>query len=352
MEYFKEYIMWRHQEMKKIIAFLLALVTLISLGVPAFASEAECTSDSPYADYNEETEREIDILIQNLVKLRFESVHAKNSTSSVGSASEEANIFDALRDLGVKIVGEDNLSTMETDRVGQAVASSSSFFEGFNTKYNDFFVTGPLRRRHGRSGYHVVTVRVVPKNASSVLGNASITTVSLYSSKKPLVSFVKNACSIYAQKAIGQIPVVRWLPYEYLFADWSDSDVNKTQATYVINVNSATTAKYIYIANTDVENEASYKLSLLDHSVSYHEVHNSSYTKNGVAGSKVAENDYVIEGDYYSSPDSQAYQNFLNGDYEKLKAPSAKYYEENSTGKEVLKHTVSAKSGLYSPYNY
>lgn len=36
----------------------------------------------------------------------------------------------------------------------------------------------------------------------------------------------------------------------------------------------------------------------------------------------------------------------------KLKAPSAKYYEENSTGKEVLKHTVSAKSGLYSPYNY
>lgn len=140
--------------------------------------------------------------------------------------------------------------------------------------------------------------------------------------------------------------------YEYLFADWSDSDVNKTQATYVINVNSATTAKYIYIANTDVENEASYKLSLLDHSVSYHEVHNSSYTKNGVAGSKVAENDYVIEGDYYSSPDSQAYQNFLNGDYEKLKAPSAKYYEENSTGKEVLKHTVSAKSGLYSPYNY
>lgn len=217
--------------MKKIIAFLLALVTLISLGVPAFASEAECTSDSPYADYNEETEREIDILIQNLVKLRFESVHAKNSTSSVGSASEEANIFDALRDLGVKIVGEDNLSTMETDSVGQAVASSSSFFEGFNTKYNDFFVTGPLRRRHGRSGYHVVTVRVVPKNASSVLGNASITTVSLYSSKKPLVSFVKNACSIYAQKAIGQIPVVRWLPYEYLFADWSDSDVNKTQAT-------------------------------------------------------------------------------------------------------------------------
>lgn len=126
----------------------------------------------------------------------------------------------------------------------------------------------------------------------------------------------------------------------------------KTKGGYVINVNSATTAKYIYIANTDVENEASYKLSLLDHSVSYHEVHNSSYTKNGVAGSKVAENDYVIEGDYYSSPDSQAYQNFLNGDYEKLKAPSAKYYEENSTGKEVLKHTVSAKSGLYSPYNY
>lgn len=112
------------------------------------------------------------------------------------------------------------------------------------------------------------------------------------------------------------------------------------------------TAKYVYIADTDVENEASYSLSLLDHSVSYHEVHNSSYTKNGVAGSKVTEKDYVIEGEYYDAPDAQAYQNFLTRFYQKLTAPSAKYYEKNSQGKDVLKHTVSAKSGLDTPYRY
>lgn len=195
-------------------------------------------------------------------------------------------------------------------------------------------------------------MRVVPKDATSVLGNAAVSTVSLYAKQNAMSSFIYNTISIYAQKALGQIKQISWLPYEYLFMDWSDKDVNNTKASYVINVNSATTAKYVYIANTDVENEESYKLSLLDHSVYYHETHLSTWTRNGVAGSDNETKDYTIEGDYYDAPDAQAYQNFLKSYYEKLTAPRAKYYEEDSQGKEVLKHTVSAKSGLYSPYNY
>lgn len=197
-----------------------------------------------------------------------------------------------------------------------------------------------------------MTVRVVPKDASSVLGNATVSTVSLYAKQTAMSSFIYNTISIYAQKALSQIKKISWLPYEYLFMDWSDKDVNNTKASYVINVNSATTAKYVYIADTDVENEESYKLSLLDHSVYYHETHISTWTKNGVAGSDNETKDYTIEGDYYDAPDGQAYQNFLKSYYEKLTAPRAKYYEENSQGEEVLKHTVSAKSGLYSPYSY
>lgn len=323
---------------------------LLPLSITAFAAEIDYTSESPYADYNEETERQIDLLVQELVQLRLRSFTPQNSLAPAALTNNEERIFNSLRSLGAKIVGDDNLSPAESGIAAQA--ASTSFFEGFNTKNNDFIVTGPLRRRHGRSGYHVVTVRVVPKNSNSVLGNASISTVSLYSTKNALASFAYNTVSIYAQKTVGLIPVVQWLPYEYLFMDWSDADVNNTQANYVINVNSATTAKYVYIADTDVENEASYSLSLLDHSVSYHEVHNSSYTKNGVAGSKVTEKDYVIEGEYYDAPDAQAYQNFLTRFYQKLTAPSAKYYEKNSQGKDVLKHTVSAKSGLDTPYRY
>lgn len=185
-----------------------------------------------------------------------------------------------------------------------------------------------------------------------MLDKSDITVVSLYAKKTPLSSFVNNTFSIYAQKGVGQIPVVRWLPYEYLFMNWSDADVKNTKATYTINVNSATTAKYVYVADTDVDNKDSYSLSLLDHSVSYHEVHNSSYSENGVAKSKVTEKDYVIEGEYFASPDAQAYQNFLRSYYQKLTAPSAKYYEEDANGKEVLRHTVSAKSGLDNPYRY
>jgi len=340
--------------MKKVLSFLLAFVMLIPLSITAFASEMSPNlSDTPYPEYNEETEREIDLLIQDLVKLRFGSTTTetpRTAVTSSTSANSETRILNALKNLGVKRVGEDQLSTTESGIMGQA--ASSSFFEGFNTRNNDFFVTGPLRRRHGRSGYHVVTVRVVPKDSISVLGDATTSTVSLYSNKNALSSFAYNTVSIYAQKALGQIKVVQWLPYEYLFMDWSDSDVNNTQATYVINVNSATTAKYVYIADTDVENEASYKLSLLDHSVYFHETHRSSWTKNGVAGSDNEDKDYTIEGDYYAAPDGQAYQNFLNNYYEKLTAPKAKYYEKNSQGKEVLKHTVSARSGLYSPYSY
>lgn len=332
--------------MKRVFTFLLALVMVIPLGLTASASNIEGVSEAPYID---ETERQIDLLIQDLVKLRFGSPDAQNRTASATPADSEAEIFDSLRELGVKIVGEDTLSEEEAEIMGR---SADSFFEGFDTTNDDFFVTGPVRRRHGRSGYHVVTVRVVPKNANSVLGNAGTTTVAMYANKTPLSSFANNTVSIYAQKAIGLIPVVQWLPYEYLFMDWSDADVNNTQADYVINVNSATTAKYVYIADTDVEEEASYRLSLLDHSVYYHETHRTAWIKNGVAGSNSENKDYTIEGDYYAAPDGQAYQNFLISYYEKLNAPKAKYYEENEDGEEVLKHTVSARSGLYSPYYY
>ena len=335
--------------MKRVFSLLLAFIMLMPLTIPAFAAEIDY---SHFADYNEETERQIDLIVHDWVRLRLRSSASQNSVASATNANSEEAIFNSLRRLGAKIAGEDNLSDVELGIATQA--ASSDFFDGFNTTNDDFIVTGPLRRRHGRSGYHVVTVRVVPQNSSSVLGNASQSTVSFYSEKNALSTFATNTISIYAQKAISKIPskIIQWSPYELLFLNWSDADVNKTQASYVINVNSATTAKYVYVANTDVENKDSYKLSLLDHSVSYHEVHNSSYTKNGVAGSKVVENDYIIEGDYYAAPDGQAYQNFLIGYYEKLTAPKAKYYEKNSKGEDVLKHTVPAKNGLDNPYRY
>lgn len=50
--------------MKKVFSFLLAFVMLLPLSITAFAIEADYTSDeSPYEDYNEETERQIDLLI-------------------------------------------------------------------------------------------------------------------------------------------------------------------------------------------------------------------------------------------------------------------------------------------------
>ena len=156
--------------------------------------------ESPYADYNEETERQIDLLVQELVQLRLRSFTPQNSLAPAALTNNEERIFNSLRSLGAKIVGDDNLSPAESGIAAQA--ASTSFFEGFNTKNNDFIVTGPLRRRHGRSGYHVVTVRVVPKNSNSVLGNASISTVSLYSTKNALASFAYNTVSIYAQKTV------------------------------------------------------------------------------------------------------------------------------------------------------
>ncbi len=187
--------------MKKVFSFLLAFVMLLPLSITAFAAEIDYTSESPYADYNEETERQIDLLVQELVQLRLRSFTPQNSLAPAALTNNEERIFNSLRSLGAKIVGDDNLSPAESGIAAQAASTSS-------------------------------------------------------------------------------------------------------------------------------------------------------YTKNGVAGSKVTEKDYVIEGEYYDAPDAQAYQNFLTRFYQKLTAPSAKYYEKNSQGKDVLKHTVSAKSGLDTPYRY
>lgn len=65
----------------------------------------------------------------------------------------------------------------------------------------------------------------------------------LYTRQEYLVKDIKYIASIYAQKTIGLIPIVQWMPYELLFADNS----NITNQSHTITYRSTQTFCYIYV---------------------------------------------------------------------------------------------------------
>lgn len=65
----------------------------------------------------------------------------------------------------------------------------------------------------------------------------------LYTGQEYTVKNIKYIASIYAQKTIGLIPVVQWLPYELLFSDNS----NVTNQSHTITYRSTQTFCYIYV---------------------------------------------------------------------------------------------------------
>lgn len=56
--------------------------------------------------------------------------------------------------------------------------------------------------------------------------------VKFYSGKQKLANAVSTAVSIYVQKAIGFIPVIKWTPYELLFSNTSSNAFNSSYVTH------------------------------------------------------------------------------------------------------------------------
>lgn len=265
-------------------------------------------------------------------------------------ASAEESILNEIENLGARQVGYEYVHRLNSN-LSSSGSVAPAFFEGWNEEADDFYATGPYSKTVGGTPYYYVLLRVVPRNDASRLSDADIKTIAVQSSRTPLKDFVMDTISIYAQKTLGQVPVVSWLPYEYLFSDWSDPDINSTNANYVINVNSATTAKYVYVTTEDPNDEYSYTLALLDHSVSVAESHVSSWTKNGQAGQTLypSNGNYykrTVAGNYYASPESHAISNYRTNWYDMCTPPVIKFYKNDGTY--TLK-SITPSGGIYNP---
>ena len=349
--------------MKKLLSGMLALTLIFSLFVPtALAVESptdEIMDIPPVA--NEATEEAIDQLVEELVHLRMDTwmdqqlqksgvVIDSEARGSAEVVSTEERILNEIENLGARKVGYEYVHRLNSNLTSLS-GVAPAFFEGWNEEYDDFYATGPYNKTVNGTKYYYVLLRVVPRNDNSRLSDADIKTVAVQSSRSPLKNFVRDTISIYAQKTLGQVPVVSWLPYEYLFSDWSDSDIDNTNASYVINVNSATTAKYVYVTTENPNDEYSYTLALLDHSVSVAESHVSSWTKNGQAGQTLypSNGDYykrTVNGNYYSSPANQAISNYQINWYEMCTPPVIKFYKND--GQDILK-SITPSGGIYNP---
>ncbi|PYI50051.1 hypothetical protein [Paenibacillus flagellatus] len=123
--------------------------------------------------------------------------------------------------------------------------------------------------------------------------------VTLYTNKQILVKNVTYIAQMYAQKAIGTIPIVQWLPYEMLFSD--NSQV--TNNSHVITHRSLSTVCFSYV-KLDGQSDNYQSLSYVSNMVSVASSHTLAGYNNGSPYSKTTDKSNTDYATNYASPTS------------------------------------------------
>jgi hypothetical protein len=108
--------------------------------------------------------------------------------------------------------------------------------------------------------------------------------VTLYTIKQIAVKNLTQIASVYAQKVIGLIPIVQWLPYEFLFSD--NSQV--TNNSHVITHRSLSTVCFTYVKLSG-QSDNYQNLSFISNMVTIASSHTLAGYRNGSPYSKTTD---------------------------------------------------------------
>lgn len=118
----------------------------------------------------------------------------------------------------------------------------------------------------------------------------------LYTNKQILVKNITNIASMYAQKVIGLIPIVNWLPYELLFT----TNDNVTNNSHVVTHRSLSTVCFTYVKKSG-QSDSYQTLGWMSNMVSVASSHTLAGYNNGSPYSKTTDKSSTMYADYYAS---------------------------------------------------
>jgi len=226
---------------KRLAGFFLSAALMLSFSSISFADNAQQSNET--IDQNKQQALEV---MQKLNEYRANKLlgEAKQDLNGGGNNIQlktmdltEIGLEAELENLGVKELSIEEVKQQfgNADEVSPLVVAppSTSHIKWYTI---DYTIT--------RSG---VTYNLQDLYAQGLDGGSNLAVgangATLYSNKSVIVKNIANIGSIYAQKVIGLIPVVQWLPYELLFS----SNDNVTNNSHVITHRSLSTVCFTYV---------------------------------------------------------------------------------------------------------
>ncbi|WP_047983073.1 hypothetical protein [Ornithinibacillus californiensis] len=249
------------------------------------------------------------------------SVFSKNS----GDDFEE-EIEVELSKLGVSKLNDTELNALKqnTQPSGEEAIAPMAYippdtstvdWRSYRTTYN-----------YNGTSYEIQQVIATGKNGNSNLADGRNGAV-LYTNKQIAINGLKYIGSLVAQRAIGAVPVVSWLPYEFLFTE----NQNVTNNSHLVTYRSMNTVAFSYVKKSG-HSDSNQELSLVSNYVTVASSHTLAGYRSGTPYSKTTDRSNTTYGPNYAStytavksfidPYGGAVTSFVNG---------YKFYNHNNT---------------------
>lgn len=194
--------------MKKIISFILVSILMCTQSFTSLA--ASNTNPSNSNRVNQITELFSELMEYNLSKIEA------GTQSSIIDANELA-IQSELTALGVEPMTQSEVYAVFRS-AGEIVPY---VIKPENTNDIQYYTFRETQTVDGTT-YEVQHISAIARttNTNLAFSNASH---AIYTNQNCTLDLLQDFASIYVQKAIGQVPIVGWLPYEFFFAEVTET---------------------------------------------------------------------------------------------------------------------------------
>lgn len=209
--------------MKRRISIALVAVMLFSLCISSSGFALTANAQAAL------TEEQIGVLFDAMTESMALAMVTDDEAMIQKCETEISKIERQLDLLGVSELNENELNQFFEEK-GQALPQWL-ITKPENSDTVKWFLYNYSNQSYGSKTYDVQRLVAVGNNPGGLLVTGE-DNVKFYSGKEKLANAVSTAVSIYVQKAIGYVPVIKWTPYELLFSNTSSNAFNSSYVTH------------------------------------------------------------------------------------------------------------------------
>ncbi len=226
------------------------------------------------------------------------------STSSDNNETR-ASLESQLAELGVKEISQEEVNRQFGDPNNSPNYPSIALPP--STSSVKWYSKSSTLNKNGKT-YVIQMLFAQGLNPDSNLYSA-VNNAVLYSDQSVIAKNVRYLVQMYAQKAIGLIPVVQWTPYELLFGDAAQA----TNNDYLITHRESTTMIYSYVRES-TQSANSFKNTYVSNMISVASTHTLAYYDKAANKPKTKSTDFATTTyDENFGNTSKAVDSFISG---------------------------------------